>query len=237
MSDAWTGFPSGSYGPQRPYVYEIYSATFKQGDPTDQNNPDTPRIVFTGRSDDPDFEEWELALRLERKQPPEVINDGAEIRYANPKKKLPNANTQYGKFAASIDKNKGPDNNLAELMKVIASRGAPTEAKVWEGLRIVVGEEPGTFTDDEGEKREFFSSVIVDYEGQVDEESLSAANAGREEKLANQREQLAKIAAGSSDHAEFANRALSEVDDLDDSDLLQEVMDAGSDGFYEQNKE
>ncbi len=235
MSDSWTNLPDGGWGPEVPYILDVLQAKFGIN-PTDQNNPDQVRLKLTGRTDDEDWKEFTLELRVER-EVWEIINGGEAIRHKNPgkkKEKYPSLKTGYGRFAGSIIRNANDNNRLGELLDVLRKRGTVNQAEVWHGLRLVIGKERDTFTDNSGQQRAYYPAVIVGFEGLIDDETLASANKEAEEIVAQQREKLTEIAQESDSHAAFANKALSDLEpEITDQDLLNEVMDKGREGFYE----
>lgn len=231
--DPWD-LPSGAYGPTRPYTFDVLSARFVV-DPTDEMNPDVVKLRLEGTTDDPDWEEWTIDLRCD-KEIWEILDDGDKILSSNAKKLSPSRNTQYGVFLTSVQQGAEDNEELSELMSLLKTRGTPTTSEIWRGLRLIIDERENSFYNRTTKKQQpYFETIVSSYEGLIDSDTMRQMDSKRNEARQALEEELAAAAQKFDNHADFANHALNEIG-VTDSELINQVMDSGKDGFYENHK-
>ncbi len=126
----------------------------------------------------------------------------------------------------------------ADARDELVSRGNPYTATIFEGLRIYFEErtEKIKFRDDE-EAKEIRRMLPAGFEGYVDVAAGASTNGAlSDEQLAELRSQLQSIAAESSTHQDFVTKALAIEGVTDIDPLVDEILDAGELGFFQQAK-
>lgn len=244
--DAW-GTESGLFTNYEGTVAESWFGT-------DENIDDPTRVFLFWRFIDPvnedgeRYDEWTERFTIGKGW--EVADGGSRIVRSdgNTRKKV-NENTDYGRIINRVmgDQGGGKEGQkYAEEFKgvldVLAERGEPQNAKVWEGLSFKIAEHEFSFTNDEDEEITYTRNLPVAFLG-VSGEGESGGSGGQSESngssngkaaKAKAKAALKKLAKEHEDHGDFLDAAL-EIDGVaDDDELMELAADDSDEGLFAQ---
>jgi len=212
------------FGPPIPFRFRTTAATFNK-DMRRKGNEDILFLVITGEVLDIDtlnpVEDWktfEMALKCGPGW--ETPDNGRTAQ--NKDRTVFDGRTAAGEFVDRVV----TDSALKGLFKELVDRGLSTQADVWVGLDLTIGQSKHKGNEGQGIP-DYARHVPVEYHGTFTVEEMGEKQRAKNEELTNT---LTALAGDSESFDAFQNEAMALG--IKDSKLLDDVMDESEDGFY-----
>lgn len=219
------------FGPETPFEGVVKEAKFY----TDPRYRDG-EVVLMGwtletDSTDPDFEEFDVSYSCGNGW--ETNDNGKTAEHVNNKDKF-NSQSAYGLVLQRVvGKNPELKDEFKGLVDILAERGDPREAKIWEGLRFRFDVESREYNFQDG-PRTVSRIMPVEFLGVEDDGKKKAPakkkSGGGKKKAKSLRDQVVEAAKNADDHEDFMAAAFAIEGVTDDDDLVDEISD--EDGIW-----